>query len=170
MFQAIILCSLKEKQIFGPDLGARNFLWIFFSLLDVRLCRKLSLYSSSRKTCDSNSIKWRKTHFWPDLFPLDPNSGRQYFFKRTWLCQPRDIMVNYHHVQYQEKLMIRRANGQTDGQTDERDFVGRCPTNVKRPKIKQKYLEKKIHYKKCWKNKVWAKTKTPDIKLLEILM
>ena len=29
---------------------------------------------------------------------------------------------------------ILRTDGQVDGRTDERDFIGRCPTNVERPK------------------------------------
>ena len=53
-------------------------------------------------------------------------------------------MVSYHHVQYHKKLMTgRQADGwtdrHTDGQTDIQteksgDFIGRCPTNVERPK------------------------------------
>ena len=49
--------------------------------------------------------------------------------------QSLDIMVSYHHVQYQKKLMIQSwENLVTDGRTtDENDFIGRCPTNVERP-------------------------------------
>ena len=51
-----------------------------------------------------------------------------------------DIMVSYHHLQYQKKLMIQSwqnlvMEGRTDGQT-ESDFIGRCSTNVERPKNK----------------------------------
>ena len=51
------------------------------------------------------------------------------------------VMVSYHHIQYQKKLMIHSwenlmTDGQTDGQTDESDFIGRCPTNVKRSIVK----------------------------------
>ena len=35
-----------------------------------------------------------------------PNLGRTIFLKKIWLCQSLDIMVNYHHAQYQEKLII----------------------------------------------------------------
>ena len=49
----------------------------------------------------------KKLHFGPDLGPLSPNSGRQFFFSKIWLCQPLDIMINYYHVQYQKKLMIQ---------------------------------------------------------------
>ena len=47
-----------------------------------------------------------KPNFGPDLGPLDLNSGRQ-FFSKVWLCQSLDIMVSYHHVQYQKKIMIQ---------------------------------------------------------------
>ena len=44
-------------------------------------------------------------------------------------------MVSY--VQYQKKLMIQSWEKLvTDGQTDESDFIVRCPTNVERPKTK----------------------------------
>ena len=71
------------------------------------------------------------------------------FFSKTWLCQQLDIMVSYHHVQYQKKLMIRSwENLVTDQRTDHRtrwtdqrtyrrldrsDFIGCCPTNVECP-------------------------------------
>ena len=65
-----------------------------------------------------------------------------FFFSKIWLHQSLDIMVSYHHVQYQKKtndpilrkLSDGRTDGQTDGQRDESDFIGRCPTNVERPK------------------------------------
>ena len=52
-----------------------------------------------------------------------------------------DIMVSYHHLQYQKKLLIQSwqnlvMDGRTDGQTDESDFIGRSPTNVERLKNK----------------------------------
>ena len=45
------------------------------------------------------------------------------FFSIIWLGQSLDIMVSYHHVQYQKKLMIQFwemlvTDGQTDGQRD----------------------------------------------------
>ena len=68
-------------------------------------------------------------HTWENLV-----SG-QFFFSKTWLRQSLDIMVSYHHVQYQEKLMIQSwENLVTDRQMDENDFIGHCPTNVERPK------------------------------------
>ena len=67
-----------------------------------------------------------------------------FLIKKICLCQSLDIMVRNHNVQYQKKLMIqsrenlvtdRRRDGRTEGKTDEGDFIGRCPTNVERPKI-----------------------------------
>ena len=40
--------------------------------------------------------------FWAKLCLFGPNSGRQFFFKKIWPCQSLDIMVSYHHVQYQK--------------------------------------------------------------------
>ena len=48
----------------------------FLPLLDIRHCRKLSLYSISKKTQENSE----KPHFGPDLGPLDLNSGRYFFF------------------------------------------------------------------------------------------
>ena len=42
----------------------------------------------------------------PDLGSLGSNSSRQNIFSKTRLRQSLDIMVSYHHVQYQKKLMI----------------------------------------------------------------
>ena len=127
-------------QIWGPDF----FSWVLL-ILDVRHCHKLSLYAISRKTYDPNLANGEKPHFGPDLGLLGPNSGRH---NKIWLRQLLDIMVSYHHVKYQKKLMIQswenlvtdgrttdgRIDGRTDGQTDESDFTGRCPTDVERPK------------------------------------
>ena len=51
-------------------------------------------------------------------------------------------MLRYRHVQYQKKLMIqscknlvtdRQTDAKADGQTEESDFIGQCPTNVEQP-------------------------------------
>ena len=40
-------------------------------------------------------------------------------------------------IQSRENLVTdRRRDGRTEGKTDEGDFIGRCPTNVERPKIR----------------------------------
>ena len=48
-----------------------------------------------------------KPHFGSDLGLLCPNLGCEIHFSNTWLRQTLDIMVSYHHVQYQKKLMIQ---------------------------------------------------------------
>ena len=41
------------------------------------------------------------------------------FFSKIWYRQSLDIMVSYHHVQYQKKLMIQPwGNLVMDGRTD----------------------------------------------------
>ena len=54
-------------------------------------------------------------------------------------------MATYNYLQYQKKnndlILIKLSDGprygqkdrRTDGQMDESDFIGRCPTNVERP-------------------------------------
>ena len=48
----------------------------------------------------------KKTHFVPDLGPLSLNLGHNFFFEIR-LCQSVGIMVSYHHVKDQKKLMIQ---------------------------------------------------------------
>ena len=57
--------------------------------------------------------------------------------KLVWLRQSLFIMVIYHHVQYHKKLMIWSLENlvtdkPTDRQTNECDFIERCPANVQR--------------------------------------
>ena len=64
-------------------------------------------------------------------------SFRPFFFSsKIWLRQSLDIMVSYHHVQYQKKTndpaLRKLRDRRTDGQTDESGFIGRCQSNVER--------------------------------------
>ena len=133
-----------EKPNFGPDFGpfSPNLIsQFFFVIFTSTKCQRLSQATSyliSRETYDPHS---RKHRFGPYLGPLGSNSGR-HFFSKIWLGQLLDIMVSYHHAQYQKKLMNQssenlvtdgQANKQTDRRTDESDFIGRCPTNIERP-------------------------------------
>ena len=73
----------------------------------------------------------KKPIFGPDLSPFGTNSGCQFFFSKIWLRQSLDIMVSYHHVLYQKKLMVKSwenlvTDGETKEQMDESDFIGRC--------------------------------------------
>ena len=68
-----------------------------------------------------------KSHFGPNSGPLGPNSRRQKknFFSKMWLRESLDIMLNYHHVQYQKKtnnlILIKFSNGWADRQIDRRE-------------------------------------------------
>ena len=54
------------------------------------------------QTCENS----KKPSFGPDFDPFGPNFSHQNLFSKIWLCQSLDIMVSYHRVQYQKKLMI----------------------------------------------------------------
>ena len=49
----------------------------------------------------------KKSHFGPDLDPLGLYSSHQLFLSKIWFRQSLVIMMRYHHVQYQIKLMIQ---------------------------------------------------------------
>ena len=61
----------------------------------------------------------KKTSFEPNCGPLGPNSGRQFFLKKSGFVS--------HYISWSEKtndLILRRlSDEQTDGQTDRRTRV-----------------------------------------------
>ena len=99
----------------------------------------LWLMGSALKHCKAPKYYYQYCSFGYAFVPFDPNSGCQSFFSKIWLRQSLDIMVRYHHVQYQKKtndpilteLSDRRTDRRTDGQTVESDFIGYCPTNIR---------------------------------------
>ena len=69
---------------FGSYVGTQFFFSYVLPPLDVIHCRKVSLYSISRKISDPNSKKsGKKPYFGPDLGPLGPNLGHQVFFQNS---------------------------------------------------------------------------------------
>ena len=75
----------------------------------------------------------KKTHFWPDLGPLGPNSGPNFFFKNLTLSVTRyhghlsscttSEKTNYSFLRKlsgwrMDKWMDRRTDGKTSGLTD----------------------------------------------------
>ena len=122
-----ILASLA--QIWAPNF----FLWVL-PLLDVRHCISLSSYSISRNTYDPNSRKWRKTSFWAWFRFIGPKFGPPFLFFENLFRQSLDIMVSYHHVKYQKKLMIQswQTVVQTEEQTDGREWFQRTLSNWSR--------------------------------------
>ena len=114
-------------------LSLNRFSW-FLLLINVRHCLKL---------CNC----MRCMHFqWNIIIQTQENGEKPHFvpvvrlvFSKIWLCL--DIMISYHRVQYQKKIMIQSLenllmDGRTDRQTDEIGFMVRCPTNVRRPTCK----------------------------------
>ena len=83
----------------------KDFLWVLSQLLfisDVKHCQTLCVFKENIQTKENG----KKTHFVPDLGPLSPNLGHSFFFEIR-LCQSEGIMVSYHHIKYQKKLMIQ---------------------------------------------------------------
>ena len=74
------------------------------------------------KLINQTSENDKKPNFGPDFGPLGSNSDCQFFFFLIWLRQPLDIIVSYHHVQYQKNLMIQSlGNLVMDRHTDGRE-------------------------------------------------
>ena len=74
----------------------------------------------------------KKLNFGIYFGPLGPDSGSQiffFFFSKIWLRKSLDIMVSYHHVEYQKKTndplqkMNLAMDGKTDGRADGRTRV-----------------------------------------------
>ena len=86
MSRNLVLSSILARfaQIWGP--------WVL-PLLDVRHCSKLSLCAIARKKYDPN---WAL--IWAIYF---------LFFSKIWIGQSLYIMVRYHHIKYQNKVMIQ---------------------------------------------------------------
>ena len=51
---------------------------------------------------------------------MTKKSGRKFFFSKIWLCQSLDIMVSYHHIQYQKKTNDQILRKLSDGWTNRR--------------------------------------------------
>ena len=125
-------CENGKKPSFGHDFGPfgpkfdpqKFFLW-FLPLLDIIYCYKLSLYVMSRKTNEQNLRKAKM----PKNLVSDPilvqNVAAKFLFSKIWLLQSLDIMVSYHHVQYQKKLIQSWQNLVPEGQTDGRQWFHR---------------------------------------------
>ena len=132
-----------KNLVSGPNLGPQIFFHGFYLYYILDIAASYHCMQFQRKLMNQTWENRKKPSFEPDFGPFGPNLGHQIFFSKNWLCQSLDIMVSYHHVQYQKKLMIQSwenivTDGQTDGQTDrladENDFTGRCSTNVERAK------------------------------------
>ena len=60
------------------------------------------------ETDELNLRKWQKNLVSGLILAhLAQIRAAKFFFSKIWLRQSLDIMVSYHHVQYQKKLMIQ---------------------------------------------------------------
>ena len=97
----------------------------------------------------------KKPHFRSHIGSFGPNSGRQFFFFFFFFKNLVPSVTRYHgqlssstiSEKTNDPVLRKFSEGRTDRQTerqkDESDFIGRCSTNVERPKIKKNY---KIKY------------------------
>ena len=134
-----------KKSSFGPVLAPLRifrsttlppkflFPWIL-PLLGVRHCCKLSLYAILRKSNESNLRKRLKSLALGQIWTHVAKIRIANFSSKIWLQQSLDVMVSYHHVQYQKKLMIQSwknlvTDGQTDRPTDGQEWFHRMLSN-----------------------------------------
>ena len=75
-----------------------------------------------------------KFHFGPDLGQLAPNLGRPFFFLSVSRChgQLSSCAIS---GKTNDPILRKFSDGRTERQTDESDFIGRCPTNIEGPII-----------------------------------
>ena len=107
--------NLVSGQILAPlaQIWVPKFFSRIFPLLDVRHCCKLKFHSISMKTNKPNLRKWKKNSFGPDFGTFDQIRDADcfffvcFFFPKIWLRQSLDIIVSYHYVQNQKKLMVQ---------------------------------------------------------------
>ena len=124
----------KKNPIFGPKFAPFPIILWMLPPLDVRHCCKLSLYSTSRKTNDSNSRKWQKNTFWAWFRPIGAKFRMSFFSLKNLTSQSLDIVVSYQQlIQSWENLVM---DGQMEKETDRpmRDYMGLCLTNIEHPK------------------------------------
>ena len=115
---------MAKNLIFGPDFGLfganlvpKSFLWVL-SLLYIGHCCKPSIVCNLNEAIEPNLRKCQKFDFEPNFGVFGPNLGHHFISSKVWLHQSLDVMVSYHHVQYQKKLIIQ--NLETDEQMDRR--------------------------------------------------
>ena len=103
-----------------------KFNFVGFSSNSCQALFKLSLYAISRKTNLPNLGKWQKTQFRSQLCPIWSKSGHQFFFKN--IRQSLDgRLLSCTISEKTNDPILRKLQWRTDGQTDESDFIGRCP-------------------------------------------
>ena len=133
--------------LFGPKLSPENF-FVGFTSKRCKILSQAIIVCNLKENLWSKLKRMTKTSFWAWFRPVGPKFGPPIFFSKIWRRQLLDIMVSYHHVQYQKKLMIQswsnlvtdgRTDGQTDRLTDESDFIGCCPNNVESPTRKMRF-------------------------------
>ena len=110
----------------GPNLGPKKNFHEFFLYYILDIVASYHYMQFQRRIINQTWENAKKPSFGPNFGPFGPNLGHQIFFSKIW--QSLDIMVSYHHAQYQKKLMILSwenlvTEGRTDRRTDRRTRV-----------------------------------------------
>ena len=164
----------KKPLVLGPisarfwsKFGLQNFFpWILSPLL-LYIVASYHCMRFQGKTMKQTGKNDKKPSFGSNFGQLGPNLGGQNFLYKIWPQQSLDIMVSYHHVQYQKKLMLQSWENLVTDRRTESHFIGRCPTNVERPKKKKSFsLFMAIFY--AWKYNffLWTMTKCVSFSLM----
>ena len=144
MLKNLISCPILARlaQIWPP----KNFQQVL-SLLDFRNCRQLSMYAILAKKSDPNVNKMAKNLI---LGLNQVHWAARFFFKNLAPSVTR-YYGQLSSCKYQKKLIVqtlilrklsdgrkdrqtyREMKRQMNRQTEDRDFTGRCPTDVERP-------------------------------------
>ena len=121
--QCIVVCNFKENertklekmaksQSLGPILSrftqicASNCFLVSFTSTIVRLVPRYYRMQFQRKRMIQTKENDTKHHSGPDLTRC-VQIRASLFFLKIWLCQSVDIIVSYHHIQYQKKQLIQ---------------------------------------------------------------
>ena len=87
-----------EKPTFAPDFGS------FDTNFVAQIAASYHCMQCQGKLMIATQENGKKPHFGLDLGLLGSKLGHRIFFPKIWFSQSLDIMVSYHHIQYQKKL------------------------------------------------------------------
>ena len=122
----------------GLNLARLTQIWapIFFSCL-VRHYNKLSFYAIPRKAYDPNSRKQKKISFWARFRPAGSIFEPPTFSFKNLVSSVTRYYDEISSCTISDKtndpILRKFSDLPTDRQTDEFDFIERCPTNAERP-------------------------------------
>ena len=113
---------------FVPNLGPKKFFRGFYLYLMLEIFASYHCMIFQGKLMTQTKENGKKNSFGAWFGLVGPKFMSQIFFFKNLFCQSLDIMVSYHHVKYQKKIMIQsweNSDGRMDGQTNRREWFHR---------------------------------------------